>query len=358
MPVVLESFQDEYNKIIAVYNDAGRLKQTAGYMERMTSKPIVIFGASFTGDSFYNKLLSIEASVVAFCDNFRTGTTPNGNGPIINVTELKKNYMGANLVIAVHMDREKVAQQLLEMGFNAENIFQDVNCMWAQGGPEEFEQYKDGYAWAYNFFSDTVSKSIVLGRIKRYLFGEPLKTTTCGAEYFLDDVITLTEDEVFIDGGGYTGDTVQEFLKQTNHKFKHIYSFEPEESNYQKTVAAFKEQPNITFIKKGLWKKNGELQFQVIGGTGLGSFYSEQVQSKNIVSVPVTSLDSFFADKPESEWPTFIKLDIEGAELDAIKGAKNIIRTCLPKMAVCVYHKPQDVYELPKMILYSTPPPP
>ena len=48
--------------------------------------------------------------------------------------------------------------------------------------------------------------------------------------------------------------------------------------------------------------------------------------------------------------PTFLKFDIEGAELDALKGAINVIKDMTPTIAICIYHKPQDIFEIPLWI--------
>ena len=59
--------------------------------------------------------------------------------------------------------------------------------------------------------------------------------------------------------------------------------------------------------------------------------------------VQVVTLDDYVYD----EKPTFIKMDIEGAEMEALIGARRIIQTYKPKLAVCLYHKPQDLFEIP-----------
>jgi hypothetical protein len=68
------------------------------------------------------------------------------------------------------------------------------------------------------------------------------------------------------------------------------------------------------------------------------------------ITINAIALDDFFNGKLEHEMPTFIKLDIEGAEREALLGAKNIIAKYKPKLAICAYHKPEDVYELAETI--------
>ena len=72
------------------------------------------------------------------------------------------------------------------------------------------------------------------------------------------------------------------------------------------------------------------------------SFSKEDVQkNSNIITVNTVALDDFLSEKP-----TLIKMDIEGFELDALKGAQNIIRSYKPKLAICIYHKPEDIFEI------------
>lgn len=61
-------------------------------------------------------------------------------------------------------------------------------------------------------------------------------------------------------------------------------------------------------------------------------------------------IETVALDELIDERVTFLKMDIEGAEAEAIKGAKNIIQKDKPKLAICIYHKPNDLWEIPLMI--------
>jgi hypothetical protein len=93
-----------------------------------------------------------------------------------------------------------------------------------------------------------------------------------------------------------------------------------------------------------------ELSLFASGATASSSFVN-MPDGAPTMKVPVTALDSLFADAPDSGLPTFIKMDIEGAEKEALRGAKGVIKRNKPKLAICAYHKPEDVYVLPQAIM-------
>ena len=98
-------------------------------------------------------------------------------------------------------------------------------------------------------------------------------------------------------------------------------------------------------IRKGLWDKEDVLCFKAYSNG------SSRLEKKGEIKIPVGSLDDMIRD----ERVTFIKMDIEGSELEALKGAKNTIRNHHPRLAICIYHKPIDVIEIPAYILELVP---
>ena len=162
----------------------------------------------------------------------------------------------------------------------------------------------------------------------------------------------LGDNEVFIDGGAYIGDSAEQFIEKYENKGKyHIHSFEPDKDNFVKASSKLSTNLNVTIVQKGLWSSETELIFLQNARNTAGSSLIYSSDATHEYFVPVTSLDSYFKNKYESEWPTFIKMDIEGAEREALLGSSEIIKRRKPKLAICAYHKPEDIYELPQTIL-------
>lgn len=157
---------------------------------------------------------------------------------------------------------------------------------------------------------------------------------------YFDDIIKFGQDEVFVDAGVLDGGTSLEFAKQCNNRYKKIYLFEADEAFKKDISEKIASLANTELHMKGLWDKEETLSFASLEG-GSGKF-SEQGTHK----MEAVSLDSVV----NGEKITFLKMDIEGAELKALKGAKRTIEKYKPKLAICVYHKPEDILVIPKYI--------
>ena len=169
---------------------------------------------------------------------------------------------------------------------------------------------------------------------------------TYGNIYF--DEFDARSNEVFMDCGAYDGETSAAFAKWADNNYEHIYAFEPSKTGkmfYDKTVKKF-NLDNTIFIQKGLWDGDGYLDFLE---QGTASLIVESGGTDNTVAV--TSIDNVLS----GEKATFIKMDIEGAELKALIGAKNTILKYRPRLAISLYHKPQDIIEIPNYILDLVP---
>lgn len=154
------------------------------------------------------------------------------------------------------------------------------------------------------------------------------------------------EHEVFIDGGCYDAANTAQFVRWAEGSRKTVYAFEPDGQNAEKCVHVLEEMKDLSYrlLHKGLWSGRTVLKFCSKANEASNFMQGGDLQ------IPVTSLDLEIDEKV-----TFIKLDVEGAEYEALKGAECIIRKYKPKLAISVYHKWEDIWELPKLILSYCP---
>lgn len=309
-----------------------------------TEKPIVLFGAGSLGNSMAGRLYLWGVKPTCFCDNFKTGIDREYQLPIISFDCLKENHKDSYIIISLGMENvNSVMGQLLDAGFHEENI---VSRIWMEEKLSKdyvVEHYQD-YKWVYDNLEDDISKEILVEKIQYCLYYYEIqnKYKQYSDMYFDEDIIILSDHEVYIDGGAYTGDTVMEFMNRTDNNYKEIYLFEPDKKNYKKLIENCNKIDRINIINKGLWSRENELKFS----SNIGANCS--VKELGNISISVTSLDSILI-KTEAQ-PTFIKYDIEGSEYEALMGARNVIANYKPRLAICVYHKPEDLYEIPKLI--------
>lgn len=167
-------------------------------------------------------------------------------------------------------------------------------------------------------------------------------------QYFDLPYMICGEREVFIDAGGFDGKTSKLFIKWCNNHYRKIYVLEPEDKNIKLCEENLSDcvKDNFTIIPFGLWDKKCRLNF-IENANGI-SHISENsdVLRPNSTYIPVDTLDQLVDDEV-----TFIKMDIEGAEYEAIKGAEKTIKRYHPKLAISIYHKIEDIWKLPKLIM-------
>lgn len=172
----------------------------------------------------------------------------------------------------------------------------------------------------------------------------------CAAQYFDLPFLYHEEDEVFVDAGGYDGMTSIRFAEWAK-TFKHIYIFEPDQNNFilcKNNIEKENLADVVTMYNKGCWSKSATLHFNSYGNQLSYVCEDEDAGSEQI---EVVGIDEIL----NGERATFIKMDIEGTELEALKGAEKTIRMWKPKLAICVYHKPEDIIMISKLILDFNP---
>ncbi|MCL1999479.1 MAG: FkbM family methyltransferase [Turicibacter sp.] len=266
---------------------------------------IVIFGCGGSGVFIYNSLRSMGYEVEAFSDNNAAlWGTSKANVPIISPTELAERYADAFIIVAIwKMERcLEIKEQLI--GLKCTNI----------------------YIPKYTGMILNLSKS----------------------QYFDDEILQPLDNEIFIDAGAFDGQTSVDFVnwcKRHNKSPKKSYVIEPTAEGIAKayeTVRASGFSDILQVVEGGVAEKTGVLRFDSSAYDRGSSAISEVGEDR----IKVYAIDDLLDGSPA----TFIKMDIEGAELSALKGAAETIRRHKPRLAICCYHKKDDLIILPHYI--------
>ena len=210
-----------------------------------------------------------------------------------------------------------------------------------------FKDNKDRIKQNISYLSDDESKKIYLQAIKYRGTHNIKKAPSYNKErYFVSDIIHLGKEEVFVDAGAFVGDTVREIKKRTKGQYKKIICFEPDEYNFKMLSIQQKKIHNLYCEKLGLWKENTTLSFFNNGSVGSKIINDNSENCINESKINVVALDNC----AECRDATYIKMDIEGAEYNAILGAETIIKTNHPQLAICIYHSNEDMINIIELI--------
>jgi FkbM family methyltransferase len=351
----MNSFSQELEKILDSRNNPNWKSNMQKTIEKMeSSRHIFIYGLGQCSQELHSILSAKTNRQIRYIDE--NPLCMHCCDTVISISDLK-NYLGVNTIIIIDpsLYSDDIIKHLDSMGFGAEQIINDFYAHNYLIYPDEFSKFKEGYEWAYNFFEDDISRQTIIDRMRLMLLDEPMQKNSLYAQYFEQDLYNFSTNEVFIDAGAYVGETSMEFIKLVKEQYSHIYLFEPVQKILDKAINTLSSYNNITFICKGLYDCEDEISFFIDSISQDASTFEldsrRGTHGIEKVVTSVTSLDTYFAEKAREEWPTFIKMDIEGAERAALFGASDIIKYKKPKLAISAYHKIEDIYDLVKTIV-------
>lgn len=248
--------------------------------------------------------------------------------------------------------------------YNGTISFVNQYKLWGEYDPEKgvyamaenrahaLVEHREDFEWLYGVLKDHRSKRILVNILYYWLMSDPQRVEQiCDkafSQYFDLDILNCDENEVFVDIGGYIGDTLIQYAKVFGKNgYKRIYCYEivPANIEYIEKNIALLELNNVMIRQKGAGDKNGTLYFD---SNTLSSV--SQLSESGAIAVPVTKVDDDI-----EETVTFIKMDIEGGEESALSGCLETIKRDHPKLALSVYHNHKDLWKLARMIHAADP---
>ena len=194
----------------------------------------------------------------------------------------------------------------------------------------------------YDSLADDYSRKVYANIINFKISGKIkylAEVTSTKADIY-KNIIKPNLNEVYVDLGAYNGDTIKEFLEFTHGKYVSIYALEPDKKNFKKLAKFVDGMSHVYAYNSAAWCIDTELPFAAKAGR------QSAINAAADSMVGALSVDSVLAKKPA----TIIKMDVEGFEREAIWGAARTIAHYSPKMLVSLYHRNEDIFELPLLI--------
>jgi FkbM family methyltransferase len=201
---------------------------------------------------------------------------------------------------------------------------------------------RDRYRWLEDELADDFSRQVldaVLG-FRQTIDARVLAPVIEHDLYGPAGLIRYGDDEVYVDGGSYDGDTIRLFIERVGGRFARVYAFEPDPRTFGALRRNFAHESRVRPINAGLHSRTGNLRFRDDGSRG--AIFADDGE----IDMAVTTIDDVIGEGRV----TFIKMNIEGAEIDALDGARRTIRRCLPKLAISAYHRPNDLWQIAQVI--------
>jgi FkbM family methyltransferase len=311
------------------------------------SSQLVLFGAGHTGKWALRNLLSQGLQAVAFADN-----DPKKQGTLIDglkcysVEDARVLYPDASWVVTVlsRPAAKDMRQQVKDIGVATKPLYEVLPVCHelppagaiSPVAAKCFDD-KNGAHSLIEFFDQ-------LSFRRHPDYDLQLPPSDCKDIYF-PDFIVHRDDEHFVDCGAADGDTVKAFVERWE-AFRYITAFEPDEYNFKKLCETISLRARLNFqpIESAVCDRSGKASFVANGD--YSSHLGGIAKSATFTTVEQIALDWAPFHCP----PTYIKMDIEGSELEALWGARKILKEHSPVLAICAYHTSDHLWQIPLLI--------
>ncbi len=339
-----------------------RERAMAELLASADAPPLVLFGAGNLGRKTAAELTRLGVRCTAFSDNAERLWNSEVQGlPVLAPEEAARRF-GARGIFVVTIwhpfDSHRFSdtqRQLRALGCVGVLPFAPLFWSYAErllpymaaDLPAHVVEARDEVLQAGTIWADSASRREYLAQIRWRLLGDlgGLPDPVEHEQYFALDLFQMRDTEVIADCGAFDGDTIKCLVERLRLPFKQLHAFEPDPTsfaalkNYVKTLP-MPVRGRIVLHQVAVASRSGPAYF-----AGDGTM-SAMLSDDGRVVVQCARLDDLLADSP----PAFIKMDIEGAEADALRGAECLIRKYRPIMAVSAYHRQSDVWEIPLLL--------
>lgn len=322
-----------------------QVRETVSVWQKLeqAKKPIVLYGMGDGADKILNELgrRGIPAAGVFASDEFCRGQTFRGFG-VTNYAQAKERFGDMIVLVAFGTQLPEVMERIKGIAKEQELYAPDVPVA---GGEAVFdkaflEKYRDAFETAYGLLADELSRRTFTNMIDYKLSGKLSYLLDCesSASEAYGNILRLKNDEIYVDAGAYTGDTVKEFLHYAG-SYRRIVAIEPDEKNFVKLEKNTRGMHDLSLYHCAAYDKDMQISFDTRGGR------NSSVGGRG-KPVCARRIDDLLAGRAA----TYIKMDVEGQEEAALLGARRTITGHKPKLLVSAYHRNDDLFRIPLLV--------
>jgi len=224
--------------------------------------------------------------------------------------------------------------------------------MFYDGWLEDLLDNKEHYGRLNSELADDRSRQVLDAVIGYRLTADPVALELVMEQgrfhqglYHPTGLFELGDNEVYVDAGAYDGDSIRWFKRRVADHYRRIIAFEPDPKTFARLKENFASDDRVEAINAGLHREKAVLRFR--NDASRGAIFTEDGET----SIDVVSLDEVLA----GERASYIKMNIEGAEIDALHGARKTIGRWMPRLAISVYHRPSDLWRIPQLVRHLSP---
>lgn len=348
----------EIDDILNEYKAMNKEALTVEKLKRMTGgRKVILYGAGYLGIILLRGFREIGIFPAAFADinPQKQGSTLEGL-PVISPEEIRGQFNEVFIVVSMYRKDSlflNIKAMLNKLGhYSVIHVLQLRSLrelmtnqplpLYIEGNilPDNIDKIKT----FYNLLSDDISRDTFISLLRFMFINEdtPINAYPINEQYFDYGIYKKIDNECFIDCGAFDGGVMQIFLGNVKYQLDRYIGFEPDPDNYkrlQERIANLDESlsERINTHNLALGDIKEQLCFENFGQS------NSAFSSTGSIKVDAVRLDDFL----EGVKPSFIKIDVEGCEKKVIQGGLKLINSCHPLMAVSVYHRPCDLWEIP-----------
>lgn len=321
---------------------------------RPLTSPILIYGAGAKGRQVAEFLSLRGYRLLGLADANAQAEGNRWGLPVKPLEMWLSEIRPADITLVVAIHNHKVPMAALLASLDAHQFSRIVNPIELHGifagslpdhywltSPNFYTDCEKDLVFLETLFAEPASKELLCQIVRFRLSGDygVLPQPHTADQYHPADLPRWHEPLRFVDCGAYDGDTIRH-LATAGYTFSAIAAFEPDLGNFRRlsrTIGTF--APSVC-LPCGVGSATAMERFDASGDMA-GHFSEDSDTTIQCVSLD-ESLPGFR--------PTLIKMDIEGAELDALHGAKATIADARPGLAISLYHRPADLWQIPKLL--------